>query len=325
MEFLVQLSMTAETVAIARPVSRVGFRSHAIRGAEWVILLFLAYAAVAGTLAQLSLATTERIIAANLVISLAYLLVIHFDAGHRILALSVARDWLPLAVLLFVYQEMGWFAHPLASHPLEVAWVRWDRMFLHGGVSSAVEAFGPLLPTFLEINYSLVYAIAPFCLAVLYLYRLRARSERLLFIVVVAVLLCYGQFPFWPSEPPRILFAGQDLPAAETIFRRFNLWILSGAGIHTSVFPSAHVAAGFACAFGMRKILPEHKWVSRLLFVMAFSIALATVYGRYHYLADAAAGFSMSIAALGISALAERFTMPFPRPETSVRMLSSGD
>lgn len=324
-EFFAPLSIAAETVPIARPAPRIGFRSHAIRGAEWVILLFLVYAAVAGTLAQLSPTIAERIIAANLVISLIYLLVIHFDAGHRILALSVARDWLPLAVLLFVYQEMGWFAHPLASHPLELAWVRWDRMFLHGGVSSAIEAFGALLPTLLEITYSLVYAIAPFCLAVLYVYRVRARTERLLFIVVIAVLLCYGQFPFWPSEPPRVLFAGQDLPAVETIFRRFNLWMLSGAGIHTSVFPSAHVAAGFACAFGMRKVLPEHKWVSRLLFVMAFSIALATVYGRYHYLADAMAGFSMSIAALGISALAERFSMPFARPAMPVGALSPGD
>jgi hypothetical protein len=28
------------------------------------------------------------------------------------LALGVARDWLPLAVILLAYREMGWFALP---------------------------------------------------------------------------------------------------------------------------------------------------------------------------------------------------------------------
>jgi membrane-associated phospholipid phosphatase len=48
----------------------------------------------------------------------------------------------------------------------------------------------------------------------------------------------------------------------------------------------------------MRLALPEKKWTWRFLFVMAVLIATATVYGRYHYLADAAAGLVMSLLAL---------------------------
>jgi hypothetical protein len=73
------------------------------------------------------------------------------------------------------------------------------------------------------------------------------------------------------------------------------LWMLGNYGIHTSVFPSAHVAGAFAVAFGMRQALPERKWVTRFLYVMALLIAAATVYGRYHYLADAAAGFVVAV------------------------------
>jgi len=47
--------------------------------------------------------------------------------------------------------------------------------------------------------------------------------------------------------------------------------------------------------------LPEHRWVARALFVMAALIATATVYGRYHYLADAAAGLLMAILALAFT------------------------
>jgi len=285
-----------DAVAVS-PAPHGGFRRAAIRGSEWVIFLFLACSGAEATLAPLNPLVTERIIFFNLLISLTYLLLVHLESSYRSIALSVTRDWLPLAALLFAYQEMGWFAHPLSAHTLETVWVRWDRAFLHGGGSEAIEIFGPVLPSILEISYTMVYAVAAFSLMALYLYRRRARVERLLFPLTIAVLLCYAQFPFWPSEPPRAVFAGQDLPGVDSVFRHFNLWMLSKAGIHTSVFPSAHVAAAFACAFAMRKALPEHKWVSRFLLAMAFSIALATVYGRYHYLADAAAGFAMALAA----------------------------
>ena len=41
--------------------------------------------------------------------------------------------------------------------------------------------------------------------------------------------------------------------------------------------------------------MPETKWVARTILVLAFLIATATVYGRYHYLADAVAGFGVSV------------------------------
>ena len=114
----------------------------------------------------------------------------------------------------------------------------------------------------------------------------------------LGVLLCYAQFPFWPSEPPRTVFPGEDFPSYDTVFRRFNWWMLGGYGIHTSVFPSAHVAGAFSAALGMWFALPERRWVAWFLFVMAVLIATATVYGRYHYLADAAAGLVMAVLAL---------------------------
>jgi membrane-associated phospholipid phosphatase len=139
----------------------------------------------------------------------------------------------------------------------------------------------------------------------LYIYGHRERVDQFLFVFALGVLLCYAQFPFWPSDPPRVLFPSQDLPSYYTIFRRFNLWMLGNYGIHTSVFPSAHVAGAFAVAFGAWSALPEHKWVSRFLLVMAILIAVATVYGRYHYFVDALAG-------LVIAVVAWRLTRYFP-------------
>ena len=43
----------------------------------------------------------------------------------------------------------------------------------------------------------------------------------------------------WPSEPPRLLYPEDNLPQIDTVFRRWNLWLLGGYSIQTSVFPSA--------------------------------------------------------------------------------------
>jgi len=268
-----------------------------VRRAEWVILAFLLYAPVLAALLPAAPPVLYRLSLLNPSIALAYLLLIYADSQRPGLVLGVIRDWLPLALILLAYREMGWFALPHASFRLESHWIVWDRLVLRGGGKAVIESLGPLIPSLLEISYALVYTLAPFSIAVLYLNGRREYVDRFLFVFVVGVLLCYAQFPFWPSEPPRVVFFGQDSPTFDTVFRRFNWWMLGGCGIHTSVFPSAHVAGAFSAAFGMRRAMPSRKWAYRLLFVIAALIAIATVYGRYHYLADATAGLFMAVIA----------------------------
>ncbi len=202
----------------------------------------------------------------NLAVILGYaaMLLISLDSTTPRKALSVARDWLPLAFTELAYQEMGWFTLAHRGHTLEHAWVIWDRSILRGGLKAAVETLGPALPSVLEIAYSLTYALAPFSIVVLYIFNCRARVDRFQFVFVLAVALCCMQFPFWPSTPPRLLFPGEDFPAYYTVFRRFNWWLLGDWGIQTSVFPSAHVAGAFSAAFGMWRAMPEPKWVTRI-------------------------------------------------------------
>jgi membrane-associated phospholipid phosphatase len=245
----------------------------------------------------------------NLLVLSCYALVAYADSLRHRELLGVARDWFPFCLLLLAYREMGWFALPHPGHALEQAWVVWDRMVLAGGGRAVVECLGPVLPSLLEICYSLVYALGPFAVAVLYLYRRRERVDTFLFVLTMGVLLCYAQFPLWPSEPPRTVFPGDNFPSYDTVFRRFNWWLLGGYGMHTSVFPSAHVAGAFSAALGMRRALPEHPWVWRLLLAMAVLIATATVYGRYHYLADASAGLAMAL----VAAMLTRWLSTFPR------------
>ena len=274
-----------------------------MRRSECVIIAFFLYAAIAAATLPVRPPIRPLTISLNAAILACYGLLIYADRLRRREMLSVIRDWFPLLLVLLAYREMGWFALPMHDHPLEMRWVEWDRLFLRGGVRRAIEALGPLLPAALEVAYSLVYTLGPFGVAMLYVYRRRSRVDLFLFPFLLGVLLCYAQCPYWPSEPPRTVFPGEDFPSYDTAFRRFNWWMLGGYGIHTSVFPSAHVAGAFSAVFGMWSALPERKWVARFLLMMAILIGTATVYGRYHYLADAAAGFCMAVLAFGISRL----------------------
>jgi hypothetical protein len=159
---------------------------------------------------------------------------------------SVIRDWYPAPLMLLAYREMGWFAPSHHSYTLEREWVVWDRALLNDwGIKAGIEALGPVLPALLEISYTLVYTIPMFSVAMLYVYRRRARVDRFLTTFLLGVLISYSLFPYFPSEPPRTVFPMQDFPAWETPFRRFNWLMLGGYGIHTSVFPSAHVSGAF--------------------------------------------------------------------------------
>jgi len=279
------------------------------RRSEWVLIAYLVYTAVVALVRPVSAEVRTATLIFNAEVTGCCALVAYAGTLRKNVALSVARDWFPFFLLLLAYREMGWFALPHKGHALEQSWVMWDRLVLRGGGRAAIEFLGPLLPSLLEVSYSLVYVLGPFAVAMLYVYRRRPRVDMFLLVLSLGVLLCYAQFPLWPSEPPRTVFPGEDFPSYDTVFRRFNFWLLGGYGMHTSVFPSAHVAGAFSAALGMRRALPEHRWVWRLLLAMAILIATATVYGRYHYLADATAGLAMALAAVVLS----RWLSTFPR------------
>lgn len=232
-------------------------------------------------------------------ILLLLVLLAYLEARERTPVFSMVRDWMPLPLTLVAYREMNWFTPLHRDYHLELLWVQWDRVLLHHwGFQRAIESLGPVIPGYLELCYLLVYAVGPFSVAILYVLDRRPLVNRVLLLYLVGTLLSYALFPFFPSEPPRSVFAAADLPAIETFVRRINLWLLGGYGIHSSVFPSAHVSSAFSAAWAFILFLREKKWIGRGMLIYAISVALAVFYGRYHYAVDAVAGFGISLTAL---------------------------
>ena len=277
------------------------FRSY-----EYIIISYFAYTSALAVLLPLNHPVPAVTIGLNVLVLGGLVFLAFADSFRRGEFLGVVRDWYTPPLLLLAYREMGWFAQQHTSAALEESWVAWDRLLLNEwGVRHLIEALGPIGPGLLEIAYIFVYPMAPFGIAALYLLDRRERVEPFLFNFALAVLAVYALFPYFPSEPPWTVFPGQDFPAYDTVFRQFNARMLGGQGIHTSVFPSAHVSGAMSAAFALIRLLPERKWVGRAWLVLAILIATATVYCRYHYLADALAGFGIALAATGVSVWVE--------------------
>jgi len=280
-----------------------------VRLSEWVLAAYFPYVTALSWIVGAAAEVRLRMIVVNGLLLCLYAILLGSARLRNSLAAEHLRNWIPLGLMLLAYKEMGWLAPPVHYHRLEKAWIVWDRVLLRQWrLRDLIESAGPLFPSILELCYVLVYALPVFCMSMLYLYRKWHAAETLLVIYLLGLFLSYVQFPYWPSEPPRIVFPGEDAPTVDTLLRRFNQWILGGYGIHTSVFPSAHVSGAFAAAFALKRVLGERPWLYRGVFLYTALVAVATVYGRYHFAVDAAAGMVVGAvaAALGAALLALR-------------------
>jgi membrane-associated phospholipid phosphatase len=113
-------------------------------------------------------------------------------------------------------------------------------------------------------------------------------------VVLLATLFCYAVYPYFPLTPPRVLFADVPGPHVGPLLRQLNFWLLDHYSVQACIFPSGHVAAATAVALAVRKHSPR---LGLLFLFLAASVTVATVYGRYHYAADAFAGAAVGFAA----------------------------
>jgi membrane-associated phospholipid phosphatase len=285
--------------------------SGALRSSEWLLILYFGYVALVSSAFPLQPQIAWRPYAVAMLVAALIAAFTYGESHEHETAFSIARDWLAVALMLIAYREMDWFSALNGRHHLELRWVEWDRWLLYRhGLQRAIESLGAILPGYLELCYALVYAVGPLAVAVLYVERRRGLVNRLLFVYLLGTLLSYALFPYFPSDPPRVVFGGSDMPNVMTPLRQLNLWIVNGYGIHSSVFPSAHVSSAFSAAWALLLALPSKKRFGWGMLIYAVSVSIATVYGRYHYAADVIAGFGVSLIAGAVGRVAMQ-----PRPE----------
>jgi hypothetical protein len=68
--------------------------------------------------------------------------------------------------------------------------------------------------------------------------------------------------------------------------------VLQAGGVHVNTFPSGHAAEALLAALF---VTGAPGWLAALMFVNACAVSAGAVLGRYHYAADAAAGWAVAL------------------------------
>jgi membrane-associated phospholipid phosphatase len=202
------------------------------------------------------------------------------------------------------------------THHLDYMFIPWDRVLLQNPFVLAVLQTGaPWLQHYLEFAYLLCYPLVPLGVAAVHFTSQRSAATEpptakaqgamgdFWAAVLLATLFCYVVYPLFPLTPPRVLFGDVPGPPVEPLLRKWNFWLLDHYSVQVCIFPSGHVAAVTAVALAVRKHAPR---LGALFMFLAASVALATVYGRYHYAADAMAGALVGVAAYEVSQIFRR-------------------
>jgi membrane-associated phospholipid phosphatase len=111
-------------------------------------------------------------------------------------------------------------------------------------------------------------------------------------MVLIAELGAFGPLTVFQTRPPWALERKPRLTALAV--HRAASHMVQYVTIRANTFPSGHVAASLAVALAVGPVMPVAGAVFGLL---AVSIGIACVVGRYHYVVDVAAGTVLALAA----------------------------
>jgi membrane-associated phospholipid phosphatase len=173
------------------------------------------------------------------------------------------------------------------------------RLFGPQGLAVFAARAPRLTLDYLEFAYLLCYAVVPAGWAWLLLAGHQNQSDEFWTTVLLASFSCYGVLPWLPSRAPRAV----EPPAAcdRSVIRQLNVHVLDGASVQWNTFPSGHTAASLAVALTVGIHVPT---AGVVLGIIAVSIAIGSVVGRYHYAADAIAGAVVAVVAFAITTAA---------------------
>ena len=201
-------------------------------------------------------------------------------------ALPIIHDWLLPPVLLLVAY---WTSGLLFVAPMPAV----ERLLLRVDAAARVRRIAAAVPRgiaeCLECAYAAVYLLIPIAY-VIHLWLTPAPDPVGFWSVILTTdYLCFAVLPWVQTRPPRSLEGGEPWDAR---VRRFNVRLLGATSIDVNTFPSGHAAEALAAALLVIDAPPP---VVVGMLIVAAAVSTGAVLGRYHFAADAAAGWLVAI------------------------------
>lgn len=207
-------------------------------------------------------------------------------------ALQFARCWYPLPLYIFFFEELqylvhaifaGWFDGWLIQFDYRLAGVHpsvWLAQFATPALNDAMQ--------FAYMTYFLYLVILP---GILYAQKNREAFGTVMTSTAIAHYSVYVVAILFPIESPYFALASLNpIPLKGGAFTATIELIEHFGRVHGAAFPSAHVAGSMVAILAARRY---RRWLFWLCLPFFASMCIATVYGRYHYIADVLAGLAV--------------------------------
>jgi membrane-associated phospholipid phosphatase len=248
--------------------------------------------------------------------------------------LDLLRHFYPMLLYPGFYCETGELNHLLVAGFLDSFFIRMEaRIF---GLQPSLAFMDSLpCPAVSELFYAAYfsYYVMVAGVGLTLFYRNREQFFHYLSVISFLFYVCFLIYIFIPVEGPPIFFrerAGYQLPpdlqplvapafpAAVKAgpFCQIMAWIYHAFEAPGAAFPSSHVAVAIGTVCFSFRYLRSIRWLHLVVVIL---LCLATIYCRYHYVADVVAG---GLTAAGLIPLGNRLYFKFrnaPEPKPPLR------
>ncbi|MGH9731040.1 MAG: phosphatase PAP2 family protein [Candidatus Acidiferrales bacterium] len=203
--------------------------------------------------------------------------------------LRFARHWYPLPLYIFLFEELNALVHAIFPFWLDRYFIAFDHALT--GVNPSVwlaQFVSPALNDFMQFSYMTYFLYLVILPALLYAAKERRAFWEVMVSTAIAHYTVYFISVLMPVESPHFSLASIETVRLSGGFCTHLInWLESYALVRGAAFPSAHVAGSTVAILASWRY---RRWLFWICLPFFLCMCIATVYGRYHYVADVLAG-----------------------------------
>lgn len=199
---------------------------------------------------------------------------------------KVVADWYPLLIIPLLYSELDVLNSAVwGGRYFDAVILRIEERLFGGQPSVTMAPSAPWLALSepLMVAYLSYYPIIYIPPLVLYLRGDRSAFRAMLAPLVLAFLVHYVVFIYFPVQGPRYLFPAPGGRIGEGAVFRLTQDILGAGSSRGAAFPSSHMAVAVVQTVAAFRFLPR---AAPLLFIASVGLGVGAVYGGFHYATD---------------------------------------
>jgi membrane-associated phospholipid phosphatase len=261
---------------------------------EWVTFAYLTWLCAIITIFHANAAHAPLRLALHLAIAGAIVWLARAAENSSSIALELVRHWYPLPLYIFFFEELGALVHAIFPGWFDRWFIAFDYNIARVHPSVWLAHFAsPALNDYMQFAY-MTYFLYLFVLpAILYVQRQRLAFWTVMTSTAIAHYSVYVISILLPVESPYYSLAALNSKPLHGGYCTALIGLIERFGrVHGAAFPSAHVAGSMVAILASWRYRHWLFWICLPFFI---SMCVATVYGRYHYVADVLAGLAVGV------------------------------